>query len=204
MIDHIVPARLAEPPPSFDLMLLDGDTRIGFISPTTIGFSGFASETEAAHAAWAAHRQLSWRRAVREGSRPMPVDIEPLMLRHGDPIQVEASGKAFAELRAPMDGRDDWAFVLPLPDPLPEVFVRAKAYAIYRMLRRSGIRWALFARPARAAKPEGAPEPVQAEEPAPPWFAAVLDGLDALRRRVSASRFRGIPQGGESHVEHPV
>ena len=105
MIDHIVPARLAEPPPSFDLVLLDGDTRIGFISPTAIGFSGFASETEAAHAAWAAHRQLSWRRAVREGSRPMPVDIEPLMLRHGDPIQVEASGKAFAELRAPMDGR---------------------------------------------------------------------------------------------------
>ncbi len=202
MIDHSIPVRLAEPPPAFDLALMDGDLSVGFITPRSIGFAGFASDTEAAHAAWAAHRLVSWRRAARAGGRPVPVDIEPLSLRHGDRIEVEASGKAFAELRPPADGRDTWAFVLPLPEPLPQVFVQAKAHAVYRMLRRSGIRWALFARPARPERPRvEVPQTLPATSPH--WFEAVVAGLDALRRRVSVARFRAIPQGG-SHVEHPV
>ena len=151
MNNQPVPARLAEPPPAFDLALLDGDTRVGFITPRAIGFTGFANETEAAHAAWAAYRVLSWRMAARSGSRPIPVDVEPLTLRHGDRLQVAASGNAFAELLPPAEGPDGWTFLLPLAEPLAEVFVRAKAYAIYRMLRRSGIRWALFPRTASVA-----------------------------------------------------
>ena len=60
---HMIPNHLPEPPPvprnDFPLDLLDGDRVVGWITPATIGFTGFATETEAAHAAWVAYRALA-------------------------------------------------------------------------------------------------------------------------------------------------
>ena len=58
MTTQLVPDRLALPPP-FDFDLIDADRSVGWITGETVGFRGFADETEATHAAWIAHRTLA-------------------------------------------------------------------------------------------------------------------------------------------------
>lgn len=147
MIRHDNPAALAEPPPAFERELHDGDVVVGRTTASTIAFIGFGDEVEASHAAWAAHRTLSWRLAARSDRRPVPVDLEPLTLSwEADERYVNASRRRIARLIQPGESGMGWGFELPLPEPLSEVFVTAKANTIYRMLRRSGMRWRLWRR----------------------------------------------------------
>jgi hypothetical protein len=176
--EQLIPARLAEPPPQFQLDLLDGDRVVGWINQHTIAFHGFADETEGGYAAWAAHRTLSWRLAVRAGRRRPPIDVEPLTLvRHDGDLFVHASAGRFARLLAPSEHRSSWAFELTLPKPLAEVFVRAKAYAIYRMLRRSGIRWKMWT----ARRPPKATRPVITAEERSSFWTRFVPWLPAFR-----------------------
>ena len=55
MTTQLAPDRLALPPP-LDLDLVDAGRAAGWIADNAVGFRGFGDETEAAHAAWVAHR----------------------------------------------------------------------------------------------------------------------------------------------------
>lgn len=167
---HMIPNQLPEPPPvprnDFQVDLLDGDRVVGWITPATIGFTGFATETEAAHAAWVAYRALARRLARRDGRRPVPIDREPLRLvSDTDGRAIYGSRDRIARLIEPtaQDAAHAVGFELHLDGPLDEVSVRAKALLIYRTLRRSGMRWSMWApasaptREARATVPATAP-----------------------------------------------
>ena len=165
MNTHLIPNHLPEPPPvqrhDFQLDLLDGDRVVGWLRPDAIGFTGFANETEASHAAWVAYRALSRRLARRDGRRPVPIDTEPLRLvPEGDGRIIVASRDRVARLVEPAvtDARGNgFGFELRLDAPMDEVSVRAKALILYRALRRSGIRWAMW-----TPLPPPRPAPVRA------------------------------------------
>ena len=140
--------RLALPPP-LDLELVDADRTTGWIADNAVGFRGFGDETEAVHAAWVAHRTMARRLARTHGGRPVPVDIEPLAIQRIDAKEmILASGRPIAALVRPdPDGRsgvDSFGFELLIPTPVTELEARAMAYLIYRTLRKSGIRWAMW------------------------------------------------------------
>jgi hypothetical protein len=169
MNSSMIPTRLPEPPPGpkpFDLELRDGERLVGWIAPDRIAFVGFANEVEAAHAAHVAYRTVARRIAQRDGGRSVPIELEPLSLRHeGADAIVLASGRPIARLVEPGDDSragDAFAFELLLDAPRDELSVRAKAHLVYRTLRRSGVRWSTFRRPAAVAqvKPEPAVVPV--------------------------------------------
>lgn len=143
--------RLAEPPPAM-LELSDGDTVVGWTRGATIGFHGFADEMEASHAAWMAYRTMARRLARTDGRTPPPVDIAPLALaRRGGSVEILADGRAIATLAHPGEGRGSGAgsFGFEVPSPADALRVQSTARLIYRTLRRSGLRWAQFARPRR-------------------------------------------------------
>jgi hypothetical protein len=149
---HMTPNHLPEPPPvprnDFQLDVLDGDRVVGWITPAAIGFAGFATETEAAHAAWVAYRALARRLARRDGRRPVPIDTEPLRLvSNTDGRIIYGSRDRIARLIEPteQDAAHAFGFELRLDGPLDAVSVRAKALLIYRTLRRSGMRWSMWA-----------------------------------------------------------
>ena len=156
----MIPSRLPEPPPvaqkPFDLDLFDGDRLVGWIAPDRIGFVGFGNEIEAAHAAHVAHREVARRIAARQGIRPVPVELEPLAIRReGAESFVLASGQPIARIVLPgSDSRagDAFGFELLVAVPLDELSIRAKAHAAYRVLRKSGVRWSMFRRPAPPAR----------------------------------------------------
>jgi len=137
------------PPPPLDIELVDAGRTVGWIADARIGFRGFASDTEAVHAAWVAWRELERRAARRFGVRPVPVDAEPLSIRrsHNGETILAGSRPIGILLRPGADartGRDAFAFELQLPASTGELALRAKAYVIYRGLRKSGVRWALW------------------------------------------------------------
>jgi hypothetical protein len=148
MTTQLAPGRLALPPP-LDLDLVDAGRTAGWIADNAVGFRGFGDETEAAHAAWVAHRTIARRLARTHGTRPVPVDIEPLAIQ---PVEAEemilASGRPIAALVRPgpdsRSGVDSFGFELLIPTPTSELQVRAMAYLTYRTLRKSGIRWAMW------------------------------------------------------------
>jgi hypothetical protein len=155
---------LAHPPP-FELDLVDAERVVGWIAGDRIGFRGFLDETEATHAAWVAHRTLARRLARTHGTRLVPVDIEPLALERSDAGEndvILASHRAIAALFRPdSEGRvgQSFGFELTVPSPMTELQLRGVAYLIYRTLRKSGVRWAIWRpdAPARAERmPEGA------------------------------------------------
>ena len=146
-------------PPPLELDLVDAGRTVGWIASDTVGFHGFAGEEEAAHAAWVAHRTLARQIARTHGGRPVPVDTEPLSLqRSGERELILASGRPIATLVRPgaedASGPDSVGFEIRIPDPADELRVRSLAYLMYRTLRKSGIRWALWrvgSTPARSA-----------------------------------------------------
>ena len=171
----MIPSRLPEPPPAaptaFDLDLLDGDRRVGWIAPDRIAFLGFGNTVEAAYAAHVAHRAVARRIAQREGGRAVPVELERLAIRQEDADAIVlASGQPIARIVPPGEesrAGDGFAFELLLVVPRDEVSVRAKAHLVYRTLRRSGVRWSMFRRPAApvratAEAPVAAPRSVEA------------------------------------------
>jgi hypothetical protein len=159
MTDVLMPALLAEPPPyapvwsaNEDMLdLMDDDVRVGWRTPTAIGFTGFANEVEAAGAAWVAHRTLQRRLARFSGARPIPIDTERLAIadREGARVVI-AAGREVARIVAPFDDErqtESWTgFELHLDSPLDELTMRAATLLVYRTLRRSGIRWSMWMR----------------------------------------------------------
>lgn len=149
----------AQPPP-FETDLVDADRVVGWINGNVIGFQGFGDETEATHAAWIAHRTLARRIARTHGMRLVPIDIEPLALRRSDGDTKDvilASNRPIATLVKPggqSKATDSYAFELAVPSPMTELELRGVAYLIYRTLRKSGVRWALWRthRPARVSE----------------------------------------------------
>jgi hypothetical protein len=130
--------------------LIDDDRKVGWISGSAVGFRGFANEVEAAHAAWVAHRTLTRRLARRMGTRPIPIDTEPLAIAQRDSQEVVlASGRPIAAVLRPAadspSGPDSFGFEIRVPLLAnEELEMPAMAYLIYRTLRKSGLRWALW------------------------------------------------------------
>lgn len=148
MTMHLAPDRLALPPP-IDVDLVDAGRTTGWITDDAVGFRGFGDETETAHAAWVGHRALARRLARTHGIRPVPVDIEPLSIQRVDGKEmILASGRPIATIVRPgpdsRSGVDSLGFELRIPSPITELEARALAYLVYRTLRKSGIRWALW------------------------------------------------------------
>lgn len=146
MSTQLSPERLAVPPPTL-LHLNDADRTVGWINGDRVGFRGFATDEEAAHAAWVAHRTLTRRLARSHNLRPVPVGTEPIAFqRDGDEVRIVASGRTVATLIAPSfdstsEADESFGFELRVPQPADEVLVRAVALLIYRTLRKSGLRW---------------------------------------------------------------
>jgi hypothetical protein len=146
------PNRLALPPP-LRVDLVDDERAVGWIDDNTIAFRGFVDDTEAAHAAWLAYRTIARRRARTHGTRPLPIDVEPLALRRVDDGEaILTSTRRIATLLRPgveSRSRDDsFGFAIALPEPASEPEVRAMADLAYRTVRKSGVRWALWRRDA--------------------------------------------------------
>ncbi len=151
MSTQLSPDRLAVPPPP-TFHLDDADRSVGWITGDRVGFRGFATDEEAAHAAWVAYRTLTRRLARSHGLRPVPIGTEPLALqRDGDRWLIAASGGPIATLVEPdritANEHDSYGFELAIPPPVDELLVRAMANLIHRTLRKSGLRWG--SRPAR-------------------------------------------------------
>lgn len=163
MTAPLAPDRLGLPPPPLELELIDAGRVAGRIRGDAVSFRGFADETEAAHAAWVAHRTLARRLARMLGARPIPVDSEPLAIERRDGAEVivagGAGGRPIATLLRPerdvadgADGAGSFGFEIRVPGiaadaPANELQVRAAAHQMYRALRKSGLRWAMW-RPA--------------------------------------------------------
>jgi hypothetical protein len=142
------PDHLGLPPP-LALDLTDTGRRVGWVEGDTIGFRGFGSEVEAAHAARVAHRTIARRLARQHGGRSVLVDTEPLALeRRGDTERVLASGLPIATLLRPgpesRSGPDHFGFELRIPGRADELTMRSMSYLAYRTLRESGLRWAMW------------------------------------------------------------
>ncbi|AHG92813.1 hypothetical protein J421_5278 (plasmid) [Gemmatirosa kalamazoonensis] len=172
------PSRLPTPPP-LALDLSHAGRPVGWVRGDTIGFRGFASNVEAAHAAWVAYRAVALRLAKTDGRRPIPVDIGRLTLSAGDDgddgddrTVVMASGQPIATLLPPDPGSrsgDSFGFELRVPAPTYETRMRAMAYLAHRALRKSGVRWALWARDGQPRERRGDAVPAEAiTSPRPP------------------------------------
>ena len=123
MTTQLGPDRLGLPPP-LDLDLVDAGRVAGWIANNAVGFRGLGDETEAAHAAWVAHRTLARRLARSHRIRPVPVDVEPLALQQVDGREmVLASGRPIAALIRPgpdsRGGADSFGFELSIPREQP-------------------------------------------------------------------------------------
>jgi hypothetical protein len=183
MTTQLAPNSMSLPPPSsLELDLLDGDRAVGWISAQAVGFRGFANETEAAHAAWVAHRTLGRRLARRHGGRPAPIDVEPLAItRDADRETILASDRPIATLVRPSthsrSGPETFGFEIHVPVAADELAMRSKAYLMYRTLRKSGLRWAMWDK-RRAVTPGPAaaqrqPASVPAPRPGQPLPSAI-------------------------------
>lgn len=205
------PTRTAPPPPtpratpnSIPAPALDlraADTVMGWIDGRAIGFRGFADEEEAAHAAWVAYRTMSRRFAREGGQRLVPIDTVPMSLsREGDVELILAAERPIATLVRPgsdsPSGPDSFGFELQVPKPVDELTMRSTAYLVYRTLRRSGIRWAMWApatpAPSSSASPSSPSltDPSRAEPSPMSPTAAPTDAARATRRR-DATRVLG-------------
>ena len=164
----------ANPPPTgtgrprLRLDLVDDGRTVGSLDGDVVAFRGFADETEAAHAAWVAYRTLARRLARSKGVRPAPIDTEPLALqRDGDGALILASGHPIARLVRHAPGTPDGSlgFEITVPAPADELRVRAMGHLLYRTLRKSGVRWAMWtpvAAPVAQRAPVAQPAPIAA------------------------------------------
>ena len=139
-------AHTALPPPMRHL--LHRERPIGWLEGHTFGFFGFADTRDAATAAWVAYRTVSRKVASLLGTRPTPIDIEPLSIvrRNGREV-ITASGRPVAWLVRPgpesPSGPDWFGFAIDLPAALDERAVPAIMRAASRALLKSGIAWSI-------------------------------------------------------------
>lgn len=204
MTAQLSPNRVALPPP-LEMDLVHAEREVGWISRDRVGFRGFADELEAAHAAWVAHRTLARRLARTHGTRPLPIDVEPLSIRQvAGAEMILAGGKPIAELVRPGEdsraGPDSFGFEISVPPPTDELRVRSMSHLMYRTLRKSGIRWALWRPPVASALPQTsavtnvAPESAPAASPVagdsvararPKWWALPAAWTALVERRAA-------------------
>lgn len=195
MTTQLAPHRTDLPPPHMS-SLSDAGRVVGWVGDDAIGFGGFASEDEAMSAAWMAHRTLSRQRARRDGTRPVPIGVEPLSLaRDGRREAILASGRTIATLIRPGEdsrsGPDAFGFELRVPARRDPARTRALAFLIYRTLRRSGIRWSLWQTDDRArARPVGGDaheDRVAAAGASGPSARDEATGADGVWRRIAGA-----------------
>lgn len=176
-----IPQHFAEPPP-MPMPEPRLDPSVGWVKGMAIGFRGFANEVEAAHAAWVAYRTFARRLAWRAGRRPIPIDIEPVRV-DGDQIFAGRIpiGMLVRPGRESRSGKESFGFELQAPMRVDEMTMHRTALALKRTLRRSGVRWQLYARPrdtaARARQPvraKPAPSDTKVAEQAPTSLLAHL------------------------------
>lgn len=153
----MVPTRMAVPPP-VTMDLRHGDTVVGWIDGLKLGFVGFGDEAEAAHAALVAYRTVERRFARDATRRPLPIEIQPMSIsRTADTELILAAGLPIARLVRPgadsPTGPDHFGFEIEFPVPADELVLRSTAYRAYHTLRRSGIRWTMWARDRERAVP---------------------------------------------------
>ena len=186
MSRHVSPDHLGLPPP-LTLDLMDAGRAVGWLSGNRVGFRGFANEVEAAHAAWVAYRTLSRRLARRYGTRPIPIDIEPIAIqRRGHDEVILASGRMIATLVRPSPqsptGPDSFGFEIAIPQVTDELGIRSKAYFIYRTLRKAGTRWALW-------------ESATAAEPLPPSASPAVPEAEKATADVAGTPKNPVAEG---------
>jgi len=195
MTHHYTGASHLGLPPPAPWSLHDGDRVVGWTRDNAVGFLGFADQTEAIHAAWVAYRALSRRLARDHGTRPVPIDSAPLTVQHtNDGTGILAGPRLIATIVRPGDerlaGSDTVGFEIEIPEPADELRVRAMAHLMYRTLRKSGVRWALWRkeRPAAARRATvnvrqpvtPAAPPSRRATPAWAWPALVLGSVSLL------------------------
>lgn len=191
MTTQLAPHRMDLPPPS-QFELLDTERVVGWIDGDRVGFLGFADEHEVASAAWLAYRTISRRLARRLRIRPIPIDTEPLALAQEENREVIlASGRSIATLLRPgsnsRSGPHAFGFTVNVPAPADELMVRSTAYAVYRTLRKSGLRWALWARDTSSFTAES-PSPVkEAVMSRPRGYAGIVKAPQPAITFVTAS-----------------
>jgi hypothetical protein len=201
MTKHLSPSNLGLPPPA-KWTLLDGDRVVGWTTERVVGFRGFASETEAAHAAWVAYRVLTRRLARTHGTRPVPVDAATALTirRSGDRDLVLADGRVIAALVRPAvespSGPEFFGFELDVPEPADDLRVRAMAHLMYRAIRKSGLSWALWRSTAIDAV---ASAPVSDTERAPQSTGGIAE---TPHRKIGRTRPSERPRLG--HVWPPL
>lgn len=139
---------MSRPPhSSLKLDLFDSDRSVGWIRGQIVAFRGFATQVEAAHAAWIAHRTLVRRQERRQGGPPTELGTARLAIAHeGVSDRILADDRPIATLvSAPADAPGTFGFEIEIPQATDELAMRSKALAIYRVLRRSGLNWAMWA-----------------------------------------------------------
>lgn len=184
MTTRFAPNLTSLPPPS-PSELSDAGRVVGWMSEDAIGFRGFAHEEEAMAAAWMAYRTLMRRLAHRDGTRPIPIDVEPLVLaRDGGREGILASGQPIATLIRPGEesrsGSHSFGFEIAVPTLADTPRMRRKALLMYSTLRRSGIRWAMW-------RADDRDEPRGPGSPAPGPGARMASMLAAARGRQAPS-----------------
>lgn len=144
MMTGISHAELRVPPPE-QQDLFDGDRRVGWIAGDRIGFAGFATTLEAAHAAQVVHTAID-RWAARRMGRPAASPGRPRLelVEDASGRWIEADGAVIARLVIPRPDEPHWSafgIELRIPIRVGTVAARSAAYVAYRALRRSGPRW---------------------------------------------------------------
>jgi hypothetical protein len=113
---------------------------------------------------------------------------------------ILASGRPIAALVRPRpasrSGVDSFGFELLIPTPTSELQVRAMAYLIYRTLRKSGIRWAMWRPEARTAN-ETSTAPTSVETVIDPTQSINATTNDVPERRSRRVRARPAVVTGE-------
>lgn len=146
MLNQVKANHTALPPPMRHL--LHRERPIGWLEGHTLGFFGFADTRDAANAAWVAYRTVSRKVASLLGTRPTPIDIEPLSIerRNGRDV-IEASGRPFAQLIRPgpesMSGPDWFGFSIEVPPLVSQRALPGIMRAASHALLKSGLPWSM-------------------------------------------------------------
>lgn len=139
-------AQTALPPPM--RQLLHRERPIGWLEGSTLGFFGFADARDAANAAWVAYRTVSRKVAPLLGTRPTPIDIEPLTIeRRNGRDAIAASGRPVAWLVRPgrnsLSGPDWFGFAIEIPPAVSERALPAIMRAASHAVLKSGLPWSM-------------------------------------------------------------
>ena len=151
MATQLSPVRTDLPPPIRHL--LHDERPVAWLSGNRFGFSGFADPIEAANAAWVAYRTISRKLAPVLGTRPTPIDIEPLRIEWRDGTEtILASHRPIAALVRP-DADDPSAprwfgFTIDVPAEISGRQLRDAVHTAHRALLKSGVGWSMM-RPRR-------------------------------------------------------